>query len=123
MLIRKLLLQVDVNSENSTCFGMNEAVDVSSELSSSTSTDIYLATEIYLASNPSLIFTRSAKGPMFDISSDNDPPYSEEPPACNMLLIQFLRMMVDQLMVTAVASVSLAAVINFMVTVVIIAAA
>ena len=110
-----------MNRENSTCFGMNEAVDVSSELSSSTSTDIYLATEIYLASNPSLIFTRSAKGPVFDISSDNDPPYCEEPPACNMLLIQFLRMMVDQLMVTAVASVALA--VELMVTVVIIAAA
>ena len=113
-LIRGLLLQVHVNHENSTCFGMNQAVDVSSELSSSISTDIYLATEIYLASNPLLIFTRSAKGRMFDdiyipndnniyIHNDNIPPNCEEPPECNLLLIQFLRMMVDQLMVTAVA--------------------
>ena len=105
-----------MSRENSTCFGMSQAVDVPSELSSSISTDIYLATEIYLASNPLLIFTRSAKGRMFDdiyipndnniyIHNDNDniPPYCEEPPACNSLLIQFLRMMVDQLMVTAVA--------------------
>ena len=87
---------------------MSQAVDVPSELSSSISTDIYLATEIYLASNPSFIFTRSAKGRMFDdiyIPNDNDniPPCCEEPPECNLLLIQFLRMMVDQLMVTAVA--------------------
>ena len=103
-----------MNRENSTCLGLNQAFDVPSELSSSISTDIYLATEIYLASNPSFIFTRSAKGPVFDniyipndnniyIHNDNIPPYCEEPPACNLLLIQFLRMMIDQLVVTAVA--------------------
>ena len=114
-----------MNRQNTTYFRVSEAVDVLSEISSSTSTDIYLANEIYLASNPYLIFTRSAKGPMFDLSSNNVPPYCDEPPACNMLLIQFLRMMVDQLMVTVVASAALVIEMNFppnVVTVVIVAA-
>ena len=79
---------------------MNEALNDLHEFSSSASSDIYLATEIYLASNPFSIYTGSSNVPTFDIYSENVPPCCEELPAYNLLSMQFLRMMVEQFTVT-----------------------
>ena len=99
------LLQVvsSAESQSVTCTSPHSCVELGVDTRVS-SIDIYLAIEIHLTRNPSFIFTGSPNDHIFDIYNNDALPPSEDLPIHN-LLSQFLRILVDQFMVTVAVAV------------------